>query len=94
MCACFNRKLIDENRGKINLKNQKAKYQITTPVGKVAEQTDVVLKVNYNIQPWVGVLTWTPQIEFGRWKMMKGGVSKLFNLPAVKVKKPVDTTSH
>jgi signal peptidase complex subunit 3 len=90
----LNKKLIERFRGKINLKNQKAKYQITAPSGKIAEQTDVVLKVHYNVQPWVGLLTWTPQIEFGKWKLMKGGMSKLFNLPAVKVKKPVDTTSH
>ena len=44
----------------------------------------MVLKVHYNVQPWVGVLTWTPQIEFGKWRKMKGGVSKLFNMPALK----------
>ncbi len=44
------------------------------------------LYVHYNVQPWVGVLTWTPQIEFGKWKLMKGGVSRLFNLPALKKK--------
>jgi len=58
------------------LKNQKPKYQITSPSGKL----------HYNVQPWVGVLTWTPQIEFGGWKKMKGGVSKKFKLPAIKVK--------
>ena len=26
-------------------------------------------------------------MEFGKWKMMKGGMSKLFNFPALKVKK-------
>ena len=74
------------NRGKIELKNQKAKYQITAPSGKLAETEDVVLKVHYNVQPWVGVLTWTPQIEFGAWKKLKGGVSKAFTLPALKKK--------
>ena len=73
-------------RGKIELKNQKPKYQITAPSGKLAETEDVVLKVHYNVQPWVGVLTWTPQIEFGKWKKVKGGVSKLFNMPALKPK--------
>lgn len=77
----------DINRGKIELKNQKAKYQITAPAGKVAETDNVVLKVHYNVQPWVGILTWTPQVEFGRWKKVKGGVSKVFKLPALKVKK-------
>ena len=31
-------------------------------------------------------MTWTPQIEFGYWKKVKGGVSKVFRLPALKVK--------
>jgi signal peptidase complex subunit 3 len=73
-------------RGKLKLKNQKPKYQITSPTSKLAETEDVKLYVHYNVQPWVGVLTWTPQIEFGKWKLMKGGVSKLFNLPALKKK--------
>ena len=47
----------------------------------------MVLKVHYNVQPWVGILTWTPQVEFGRWKKVKGDVSKVFKLPALKVKK-------
>ncbi|PMD53021.1 signal peptidase subunit [Hyaloscypha bicolor E] len=80
-------KSVDPSRGKIELKNQKAKYQITAPTGKVAETDNVVLKVHYNVQPWVGILTWTPQIEFGGWKKVKGGVSKVFKLPALKVKK-------
>jgi signal peptidase complex subunit 3 len=52
----------------------------------------VKLFVHYNVQPWVGILTWTPQIEFGKWNLMKGGVSKLFNLPALK-KKEEQTTA-
>ncbi|RDW78503.1 microsomal signal peptidase subunit (Gp23)-like protein [Coleophoma crateriformis] len=80
-------KSIDPSRGKLNLKNQKAKYQITSPTGKLAETDDVVLKVHYNVQPWVGMLTWTPQVDFGGWKTMKGGVSKAFTLPALKKKK-------
>ncbi len=75
------------DRGKLELKNQKAKYQITAPTGKLAETENVVLKVHYNVQPWVGILTWTPQIEFGGWKKIKGGVSKAFKLPPLKVKK-------
>jgi len=86
-------KAIDPSRGKIELKNQKPKYQITSPSGKLAETEDVVLKVHYNVQPWVGVLTWTPQIEFGRWKKVKGGVSKLFNMPALKKKDEKKSTS-
>jgi signal peptidase complex subunit 3 len=84
---------VDVCRGKIELKNQKPKYQITSPSGKLAETEDVVLKVHYNVQPWVGVLTWTPQIEFGKWKKIKGGVSKLFNMPALKKKEEKKSTS-
>ncbi|PQE28562.1 signal peptidase subunit protein [Rutstroemia sp. NJR-2017a WRK4] len=74
-------------RGILKLKNQKAKYQITQPGGKLAETEGVVLNVHYNVQPWVGLLTWTPQMEFGRWKTVKGGVSRVFRLPALKAKK-------
>ncbi|RKF56854.1 Microsomal signal peptidase subunit 3 [Golovinomyces cichoracearum] len=77
---------IDPRRGKLNLKNQKAKYQITSPTGKVAEIDNMVLKLNYNVQPWVGALTWTPQLELWRWKNLDGGVSAPFKLPAMKAK--------
>lgn len=74
----------------MELKNQKPKYQITSPTGKLAETSDVVLKLHYNVQPWVGLLTWTPQMEFGRWRKLKGGMSKVFSLPALKVKKEAE----
>jgi hypothetical protein len=74
------------NRGILKLKNQKPKYQITSPTSKLAETRDVKLYVHYNVQPWVGVLTWTPNTDFGSWKKIKGGVSKIFNLPPVKAK--------
>ncbi|CAL3970231.1 hypothetical protein PZA11_006492 [Diplocarpon coronariae] len=80
-------KSIDPSRGKLELKNQKAKYQVTAPSGKLAQTQNVVLKLHYNVQPWVGILTWTPQVEFGRWKNIKGGVSKVFKFPALKIKK-------
>lgn len=73
------------------MKNQKPKYQISSPTGKLANTNDVVLKLHYNVQPWVGVLTWTPQIEFLGWKKMKGGISKAFELPALKIKKESTT---
>jgi signal peptidase complex subunit 3 len=60
----------------------------------LANTENVVLTVHYNIQPWVGMLTWTPKIggwgpmgEFGYWKRMKGGVSKAFSFPPLKAKK-------
>ncbi|EKD20147.1 signal peptidase subunit [Drepanopeziza brunnea f. sp. 'multigermtubi' MB_m1] len=80
-------KKIDPSRGKLDLKNQKGKYTISSPTGKLANTDNVVLKLHYNVNPWVGILTWTPQIEFLKWKMIKGGVSKAFKFPALKVKK-------
>ncbi|KAI1818174.1 signal peptidase subunit [Poronia punctata] len=79
-------KSIDPSRGKLSIKNQRPKYQITHPTGKVAHTEDVTLHVNYNVQPWVGILTWNQDVDFWRWKKMARGVSKIFELPAVKKK--------
>jgi signal peptidase complex subunit 3 len=75
---------IDPSRGKLSLKNQRPKYQITHPSGKLARTEDVVLRLHYNVQPWVGVLTWNQDSDLGLWKAMKEGVSKKFMLPALK----------
>ena len=74
--------------GRIDLKNVKPKYQITDITGKLAERQDVVLQVGWNVQPWVGALTWTlgDGLTFGRWNGIKGGKSKVFELPALKSK--------
>ncbi|KAK3944971.1 signal peptidase subunit-domain-containing protein [Diplogelasinospora grovesii] len=81
-------KSIDPSRGKISLKNQRPKYQITHPSGKLAEIDDVVLKLHYNVQPWVGALTWNQEnLDVGLWKRLKGGVSEKFAFPAIKKKK-------
>ncbi|KAI0439226.1 signal peptidase subunit [Xylaria telfairii] len=80
-------KSIDPNRGKLSLKNQRPKYQITHPSGKVSKTTDVTLHVHYNVQPWVGALTWNQDSrDFALWKRMSQGISKAFALPAVKKK--------
>ncbi|KAI1447160.1 hypothetical protein ABKA04_001580 [Annulohypoxylon sp. FPYF3050] len=79
-------KTIDPNRGKLSLKNQKPKYQITHPSGKIAETDDVKLYVNYNVQPWVGILTWNQNFDLGLWKKFNDGISKVFALPALKKK--------
>ncbi|KAI1180769.1 signal peptidase subunit [Nemania sp. FL0916] len=79
-------KPVDPNRGKLSLKNQRPKYQITHPTGKVANTDDVTLRVHYNVQPWVGMLTWNQDFDFALWKKMARGVSKAFQLPAVKAK--------
>lgn len=72
--------------GIIKLRNQKPKYQITAPTGKVAQARGVTLRVRYNVQPWVGALAWDTEGEVGLWKPMKGGESRAFDLPAVKEK--------
>ena len=74
--------------GIIRLKNSKPKYQITDISGILSERTNVTLEVGWNVQPWVGALTWTlPEgMEIGRWKGIKGGKSEVFNMPALKGK--------
>ncbi|KAI0525682.1 signal peptidase subunit [Xylaria bambusicola] len=80
-------KSVDPSRGKLSLKNQRPKYQITHPTGKVANTEDVTLHVHYNVQPWVGMLTWNQDFDFALWKKMAKGISKAFALPAVAPKK-------
>lgn len=79
-------KPIDPSRGLLKLKNQRPKYQITHPSGKIAKVDGVTLKVHYNVQPWVGLLTWDMQDKLGYWRAMDGGASEPFELPAIKVK--------
>ncbi|KAI0122895.1 signal peptidase subunit-domain-containing protein [Xylariales sp. AK1849] len=79
-------KSVDPSRGVLSLKNQKPKYQITHPTGKIASSTDVRLKVHYNVQPWVGLLTWNQDVDIGLWKKMADGLSKAFTLPMIKKK--------
>ncbi|KAG5978786.1 hypothetical protein E4U55_005941, partial [Claviceps digitariae] len=79
-------KTIDPSRGLLKLKNQRPKYQITHPSGKVAQLDNVTLKLHYNVQPWVGFLTWNMAEKLGYWQPVDGGVSEPFELPAVKVK--------
>ncbi|KAK5627198.1 hypothetical protein RRF57_002913 [Xylaria bambusicola] len=80
-------KSVDPSRGKLSLKNQRPKYQITYPTGKVANTEDMTLHVHYNVQPWVGMLTWDQDFDFALWKKMAKGISKVFALPAVAPKK-------
>ncbi|KJZ80435.1 hypothetical protein HIM_00285 [Hirsutella minnesotensis 3608] len=77
-------KSIDPSRGLLKIKNQRPKYQITHPRGKIAKSQDVTLKLHYNVQPWVGLLTWDMDMDLGLWKAMSGGMSKRFNFPALK----------
>lgn len=74
--------------GIIKLKNSKPKYQITDISGVLSERSNVTLEVGWNVQPWVGALTWTfgEGRSFGRWNGVKGGRSKSFDMPALKGK--------
>ncbi|KGQ05933.1 Signal peptidase complex subunit SPC3 [Beauveria bassiana D1-5] len=77
--------------GKLKIKNQKPKYQITHPSGKIAQTEDVTLKLHYNVQPWVGLLTWNLPRDLFLWKTMSGGESDKLALPALKVKEAKET---
>ncbi|KFG81069.1 Signal peptidase subunit family protein [Metarhizium anisopliae] len=79
-------KAIDPSRGLLKLNNQRPKYQITHPSGKIASVNDVTLKLHYNVQPWVGLLTWNMDKVIGWWFPMEQGVSEKFEFPAVKTK--------
>ena len=48
----------------------------------------MILEVGWNVQPWVGALTWTfsEGKKFGWWKGVKGGRSKAFSMPQIKGK--------
>ncbi|KAF1836106.1 signal peptidase 22 kDa subunit [Decorospora gaudefroyi] len=72
--------------GELHLENQKPKYQITDITGKLGNRTDVTLELGWNVQPWVGALTWTNWREIGVWKGLQGGRSKAFAFPEVGAK--------
>lgn len=77
--------------GRLNLKNQKPKYQITDPTGKMGERSNVTLQVSWNVQPWVGALVWDKGYfgsRVGSWKAGRGGRSAAFDIPALKGSKP------
>lgn len=75
-----------QNRGKLSLKNQRPKYQITHPSSRIAETDGVEPRLHYNVQPWVGALTWDQGRDYGLWKATAGGASDAFALPAIKKK--------
>ncbi|KAI9822479.1 MAG: hypothetical protein M1827_000198 [Pycnora praestabilis] len=79
---------LPSQRGLITLRNQKPKYQITDISGKLAERGNVTLEVGWNVQPWVGALTWTTWRSWGMWAGLgEGGRSEIFGMPALKGKK-------
>ncbi|KAI9686710.1 MAG: hypothetical protein M1822_002769 [Bathelium mastoideum] len=74
----------DYNPGLLQLSGQRPKYQITVPSGRVASTKNATLELNWNVQPWVGALTWTNRQDWGVWKGLRGGRSKSFDFPALK----------
>lgn len=54
----------------------------------MASRENVTLEVHWNVQPWVGALTWTLKEakSFGRWRGIDGGRSSVFGIPALKGK--------
>ncbi|KAF2403260.1 signal peptidase 22 kDa subunit [Trichodelitschia bisporula] len=76
--------------GIIKLSNQKPKYQITDHTGLIAKRENATLELRWNVQPWVGPLTWMNRRDYGVWKALKGGLSKPFNFPEVIGAKPAD----
>lgn len=76
------------------MKNSKPKYQITDISGVISERQNVTLEIGWNVQPWVGALTWTMRDgqDFGKWRGVKGGISEPFDMPALKGKKATSET--
>ncbi|KAF1918865.1 signal peptidase subunit-domain-containing protein [Ampelomyces quisqualis] len=74
-------------RGELHLQNQRPKYQITDISGKLQNRTDAVLELGWNVQPWVGPLTWTNWQKIGAWEGLKGGRSQAFDFPEIGAKK-------
>jgi signal peptidase complex subunit 3 len=80
----------------IKLKNEKPKYHITDFSGHLAERGNVTLEVGWNVQPWVGALTWTISEgkKLGLWNGFIGGRSEAFDLPSLKGKKTSNSAAQ
>jgi len=92
----FRRKSADvlkPQRGKVQLSKQRGKYQVSDVSGLMAEKSNATLQLGWNVQPHVGVLTWTTHTDLGKWKSLKGGRSEAFRFPPLKStkKKPAST---
>lgn len=70
--------------GIVKLSNQKPKYQITDPTGKIANVEGARLDLRWNTQPWVGPLVWTNWNDHFKWKGLKGGKTEEFAFPEIK----------
>lgn len=79
--------------GALRLRNQKPKYLVTDPRGKLATQDNVTLSLEWNVQPWVGALVWPMDRDWGVWKRLRGGRTEPFTFPQVSQKKGVAGTA-
>jgi hypothetical protein len=70
--------------GIVKLSNQRPKYQITDPTGRIADVEGATLDLRWNVQPWVGPLVWTNSKDWFMWKGLKDGKTKTFAFPEVK----------
>ncbi|KAF2721116.1 signal peptidase 22 kDa subunit [Polychaeton citri CBS 116435] len=70
--------------GILKLSSQKPKYQVTDATGKLAERANATLHLRWNVQPWVGALTWTNKVDFALWGKLDGGRSRVFDFPPLK----------
>ncbi|KAG9202525.1 hypothetical protein G6514_004263 [Epicoccum nigrum] len=73
--------------GVFKLDAQRPKYQITDLTGKLQRRANVTLELGWNVQPWVGALTWTNWEKVGAWEGLEGGRSEPFAFPAIGDKK-------
>lgn len=79
-----NKKKTEVEPGVLRLRGQRSKYQISDITGKLAERPDVTLNVGWNVQPWVGLLWWSPRSGAIPRTAGTAGVSKPFDFPALK----------
>jgi len=87
--------------GILQLTSQRPKYQITDPTGRIASRTNATLELAWNVQPWVGALTWAtagPGISRGSfwrtWRGIRGGTSEDFAFPALQDKRDALNTER
>ncbi|KAF2455650.1 signal peptidase subunit-domain-containing protein [Lineolata rhizophorae] len=69
--------------GLLKLDNQRPKYQITDASGQLAERANATLELGWNIQPWVGLLSWSNWGGLATVKEIDGGRTEPFDFPDV-----------
>ena len=70
--------------GVLRLRGQRGKYQIGDITGRLAERSNVTLSVGWNVQPWVGLLWWSPRSGAIPRTSGTAGTSNPFDFPALK----------